>query len=71
MCLDPHLNYGGGGGGGGASLNWFKPRPVRYFTDRPRRYFFCGSFMFFLSCVCHAFVSVCLFVPCGHLLGKG
>ena len=27
--------------------------------------------MFFLSCVCYAFVHVCLFVPCGHLLGKG
>ena len=27
--------------------------------------------MFFLSCVCHAFVRVCLNVPCGHLLGKG
>ena len=26
---------------------------------------------FFLSCVCYAFVSVCLYVPCGHLLGKG
>ena len=26
--------------------------------------------MFFLSCVCYAFVRVCLFVPCGHLLGK-
>ena len=26
---------------------------------------------FFLSCVCYAFVSVWLFVPCGHLLGKG
>ena len=26
---------------------------------------------FFLSCVCYAFVCVCLFVPCGHLLGKG
>ena len=25
----------------------------------------------FLSCVCYAFVRVCLFVPCGHLLGKG
>ena len=24
--------------------------------------------MFFLSCVCHAFVSVCLCVPYGHLL---
>ena len=37
----------------------------------PRWYFICGSSMFFLSCVCCAFVSVCLCVPCGHLLGKG
>ena len=28
-------------------------------------------FMFFVSCVCYAFVCVCLYVPCGHLLGKG
>ena len=27
--------------------------------------------MFFLPCVCYAFVRVCLYVPCGHLLGKG
>ena len=26
---------------------------------------------FFLSCVCYAFVPVCLFVSSGHLLGKG
>ena len=26
---------------------------------------------FFLSSVCYAFVLVCLFVPCGHLLGNG
>ena len=26
--------------------------------------------MFFLSCVCYAFVRVSLFVPCGHLPGK-
>ena len=37
----------------------------------PRRCFFCRSFSFFLSCVCYAFVHVCLFLPCGHLLGKG
>ena len=24
-----------------------------------------------LFCVCYAFVRVCLYVPCGHLLGKG
>ena len=47
--------------------------PVKYFTDRSKAvpYFLCGSFMFFLSCVCYAFMRVCLFVPCGHLLGKG
>ena len=27
--------------------------------------------MFFLSSVCYAFVRVCLYVPCDHLLGKG
>ena len=27
--------------------------------------------MFFLSCVCSTFVSVCLYVPWSHLLGKG
>ena len=26
--------------------------------------------MFFLSCVSYAFVCVCLYVPCGHLLGN-
>ena len=24
----------------------------------------------FLSCVCYAFVRICLYVPCGHLLGN-
>ena len=37
----------------------------------PRRYFSRGSFMFFLSCVCYVFMYVCLYVLCGHLLGKG
>ena len=36
-----------------------------------RRYFFCWSFMFFLSFVCYVFVCVCLYVLCGNLLGKG
>ena len=32
----------------------------------PRRYFFCRSFVLFLSCMCHAFASVlcCLVVTC-------
>ena len=32
---------------------------VKYFwLTVPRRYFFCGSFELFMSCVCHAFASV-------------
>ena len=45
--------------------------PVNILLFVPRRYLFCESFMYFLSCVCRAFVCVCLYVPCGHLLGKG
>ena len=33
-------------------------------------YSFVDLSCFFLSCVCYAFVRVCLFVPCGHLLGQ-
>ena len=47
--------------------------PVKLLTV-PRRYFFLGFFfMFFFCffCVCYAFVRVSLFVPPGHLLGKG
>ena len=50
---------------------WKYPRTPPFPPGVPRRYFFCGSFMFFLSCVCYAFLRVCLFVPCCHLLGKG
>ena len=28
-------------------------------------------YVFILSCVCYVFVRVCLYVLCGHLLGKG
>ena len=27
--------------------------------------------LFVLSCICYVFVRVCLYVLCGHLLGKG
>ena len=37
----------------------------------PRRYFFCGSFMFLFCLVFAVSVRVCLYVLCGHLLGKG
>ena len=34
------------------------------FTDRSKRYFFCGSFVLSMLCVCHVFMSVycCLVV---------
>ena len=35
------------------------PPPSKIFLlTFPRRYFFCGSFVLFMSCVCHAFASV-------------
>ena len=48
----------------------------RFLLTVPRWYFFCGSFMLFLSffcgsfmlCVCYAFVRVCVLLLCGHLL---
>ena len=47
--------------------------PVKYFTDRSKAVLLLWIFyvVFFLSCVCFAFVRVCLYVLCGHLLGKG
>ena len=37
----------------------------------PRRYFFSGSFMFFLSVLCYVFVCVCLFSALWPPAGKG
>ena len=48
----------------------FSP-PVKYFTDRSKAVLLMWIFYVFLSCVCYAFVCVCIYVPCGHLLGKG
>ena len=44
---------------------------VKYFTDRSKAVLLLWIFYVFLSCVCYAFVCVCLYVPCGHLLGLG
>ena len=54
-----------------APWNRFKPSSKIFLLTVARWYFFCRSFMLFLSCVCYAFVRVCLLMPCGHLLGKG
>ena len=37
----------------------------------PRRCFFCGSFILFLSCFCYAFKHVFFMMYCVHLLGNG
>ena len=49
-----------------AQWNWFKPSGKIFLLTFPRRYFFCGSFVLFVSCVSHAFTSVhcCLVVTC-------
>ena len=46
--------------------------PVKYFTDRSKAVLLLWIFyVFVLSCVCYVFVRGCLYVLCGHLLGKG
>ena len=47
MCLDQHLTKG--------EVSAVKPvKDLQYFflPTVPRRYFFCGSFVLFISCVC-------------------
>ena len=55
----------------GATWNRFKPSSKIFLPTVPRRYFFCGSFVLFLSCFRCACVHVFLLMPNGHLLGKG
>ena len=51
-------------------LNWFKPSS-KIFSDRSKAVLLLRIFyVFVLSCVCYVFVRVCLYVLCGHLLGK-
>ena len=58
-------------GEAGAPRNRFN-LPVKYFTDRSKVVLLLLIFyVFVLSCVCYVFVHVCLYVFCGHLLGKG
>ena len=55
----------------GAPWGRFEPSSKIFLLTIPRRCFFCGSLMLFLSCFYYAFVLVCLLMPCGHQLGKG
>ena len=49
-----------------APWNRFKPSSKIFLLTIPRRCFFCGSLVLFMSCVFHAFMSVywCLVVTC-------
>ena len=49
-----------------APWNWFKPSSNIFLLTVPSRYFFCGSFVLFMSCDFHAFAPVhcCLVVTC-------
>ena len=42
----------------GVLWNRFKPSSKIFLLTVPRRFFFCGSFVLFKSCVCHAFASI-------------
>ena len=56
----------------GAHIKTGLSPPVKYFTDRSKAVLLLWIFyVFVLSCVCYVFVRVCLYVLCGHLLGKG
>ena len=49
---------------------WFKPSSKKI-SDRSKVVLLSWIFyVFYVLCV-YAFVCVCLYVPCGHLLGKG
>ena len=56
----------------GALLNRLKPSSKIFYWPFQGGTSFLDLFCFvFLSCVCYAFVCVCFYMPCCHLLGKG
>ena len=54
----------------GSPLNRFKPFSKIFYWPFQGGTSFVDLVCFFLSCVCYACVRICLYVPCGHLLGK-
>ena len=54
-----------------APLNRFKPSSKIFYWPFQGGTSFVDLLGFALSCVCYVFVRVCLYVFCGHLLGKG
>ena len=54
-----------------APLSRFKPSSKIFYWPFQGGTSFEDLYVFVLSCVCYVFVRVCLYVLCGHLLGKG
>ena len=54
-----------------APSNWFKPSRKIFYWPFQGGTSFVDLYVFVLSCVCYVFVRVCLYLLCGHLLGKG
>ena len=54
-----------------APLNRFKPSSKIFYWSFQGGTSLWIFGVFVLSCVCYVFVRVCLYVFCGHLLGKG
>ena len=54
-----------------APLNRFKPSSKIFYWPFQGGTSFVDLLWFVLSCVCYVFMRVCLYVLCGHLLGKG
>ena len=61
-CVLVHIRINGEVG----AMNWFQPYSKIFLLTVPMHYFFCGSFVLFMSCVCHVIASVrcCLVVTC-------
>ena len=55
----------------GALLNRFKPSSKIFFTDRSKEVLLLWIINVISVLFCYTFMHVCLFMPCGHLLGKG
>ena len=58
-------------GEAGAPLNRLKPSSKIFYWPFQGGTSFVDLYVFGLSYVCYVFVRVCLYVLCGHLLGKG
>ena len=68
MCLI-HIWYKGEVGA--VPLNRFKPSSKIFYWPFQGGTSFVDLLCFCLSCVCYVFARVCIYVLCGHLLGKG